>query len=57
MITAQALDIVLKMARSSRGGALREREVEAIEEVEELLSSYENNDYKDEDYLEDKLED
>ena len=57
MITTQALDIVLEMARetyAASGGILsRQLETEAIKEVESLLKSYEDNDYKDEDYMED----
>ena len=55
MITAQALDIVLMAAKLSISdtGPIRlsddEKVREAIEEVQELLKSYEDNDYKDED--------
>ena len=54
MLTGQALEIVLKMARNSRGGALREQEVEAIEEVEQLLTQFEDTgNYAEDDYMED----
>ena len=56
MITAEALDIVLSMARELRETCKVQREdieMEAIKEVGTLLESYEDNDCKDEDYMED----
>ena len=59
MLTTQALETVLMAAKLSISdtGPIRlsddEKVREAIEEVQELLKSYEDNDYKDEDYMED----
>jgi len=56
MLTGQALEIVLDMARSSYSKSFgpTQREQEAIEEVEFLLKSYEDTgDYTEDDYMED----
>ena len=52
MITAQALEIVLNIARNRPH--LRSQEKEAIEEVEFLLTSFEDTgNYTEDDYMED----
>ena len=57
MLTGQALDIVLSMARELRETCKIQREeveMEAIEEVEQLLSQFEDTgDYNEDDYIED----
>ena len=58
MITTQALDIVLEMARetyATSGGILsRQLETEAIKEVESLLTQFEDTgNYTEDDYMED----
>ena len=56
MLTGQALDIVLMMARKSYSKTFgpTELEREAIDEVEVLLSSFDDNgNYAEEDYMED----
>jgi hypothetical protein len=53
MITAEALDIVLDMARercSKANQTVTTTEIEAIKEVEFLLSSYDDEDYDEDDY-------
>ena len=51
MLTGQALEIVLNMARKCRH-APDEEEAEAIKEVEFLLSTYEDDgDYTEDDYI------
>ena len=52
MITAEALDIALNMARKCRH-APDEGEIEAIGEVESLLESYEDSNYDEDEYMED----
>ena len=57
METAKALDIVLNMARELRETCKVQREdveMEAIEEVESLLSQFEDTgNYTEDDYMED----
>ena len=56
MITGQALGIVLDMARSSYSKSFgpSKRETEAIEEVESLLTQFEDTEnYTEDDYMED----
>lgn len=57
MLTGQALDIVLSMARELRETCKIQREdveMEAIEEVEQLLSQFEDTgNYTEDDYMED----
>ena len=57
METAKALDIVLNMARELRETCKVQREdveMEAIEEVEQLLSQFEDTgNYTEDDYMED----
>ena len=56
MLTGQALEIVLDMAHSSysKNFGPTQRELEAIEEVEQLLSQFEDTgDYTEDDYMED----
>lgn len=53
MITAEALDIVIGMAKercSKANQTVITTEIEAIEEVEFLLSTYEDEDYDEDDY-------
>lgn len=56
MITGQALEIVLSMARELRETCKVQREdveIEAIEEVEQLLSQFEDTgNYTEDDYME-----
>tara|TARA_Y100000310_G_scaffold272909_1_gene288135 strand:- start:125 stop:289 length:165 start_codon:yes stop_codon:yes gene_type:complete len=52
MITAEALEIVLDMAKDSQNHhQLSQDQRDAIEEVETLLKSYEDNDYNEEEYI------
>ena len=52
MLTGQAIEIVLDMARNRPH--LRSQEKEAIEEVEFLLTQFEDTgDYTEDDYMED----
>ena len=57
MLQGQALDIVLSMARELRTTCKVQREdveMEAIEEVEQLLSQFEDTgNYTEDDYMED----
>ena len=57
MLQGQALDIVLSMARELRATCKVQREdveMEAIEEVEQLLSQFEDTgNYTEDDYMED----
>ena len=57
MLQGQALDIVLSMARELRETCKVQREdveIEAIEEVEQLLSQFEDTgNYTEDDYMED----
>jgi len=56
MLQGQALDIVLKMARELHmgRGQREDEEMEAIEEVEQLLSQFEDTgNYTEDDYMED----
>ena len=57
MLTGQALDIVIRMAKercSKHGQSVTTTELEAIEEIEFLLTSYEDTgDYTEDDYMED----
>ena len=57
MLQGQALDIVLSMARELRETCKVQREdveMEAIEEVESLLTQFEDTgDYTEDDYMED----
>ena len=57
MITGQALEIVLSMARELRETCKVQREdveIEAIKEVEFLLTSFEDTgNYTEDDYMED----
>jgi len=56
MLTGQALEIVLDMARDSysKNFGPSQREAEAIEEVEFLLKGFEDTgNYTEEDYMED----
>ena len=57
MLTGQALDIVIRMAKercSKHGGSVTTTELEAIEETEFLLSSFDDSgDYTEDDYLND----
>ena len=57
MITGQALEIVLSMARELRETCKVQREdveMEAIEEVEQLLSQFEDTgNYTEDDYMKD----
>ena len=50
MITAEALEIILNMAKSTAGSKSKSGQ-EAIKEVESLLESYEDDDYEDDDYV------
>ena len=43
----------LRLLRAEGPSVRLDKERQAIEEVESLLESYEDNDYKDEDYMED----
>ena len=55
MLQGQALEIVLDMARSSYSKTFgpSQKEVEAIEEVEQLLSQFEDTgNYTEDDYME-----
>ena len=51
MITAEALEIVLGMAREHDIQGVEANELEAIKEVETLLKSYEDNDYNEGEYI------
>ena len=52
MITAEALEIVLDMAKDSQNHhQLSQDQRDAIEEVETLLKSYEDNDYDADEYV------
>ena len=57
MLTGQALDIVIRMAKercSKHGQSVTTTELEAIEETEFLLSSFDDSgDYTEDDYLND----
>ena len=56
MLTGQALEIVLGMARKPyRLKPMTSLEVEALEEIEFLLTSFDDGDkYNEEDFLDDK---
>ena len=51
MLQGQALAIVLKMAKSMNARSTTREEMKAIEEVETLLESYEDNDYDEDEYI------
>jgi hypothetical protein len=55
MLTGQALEIVLNIVKSAHVPLfVRAREKEAIEEVEQLLSQFEDTgNYTEDDYMED----
>jgi len=56
MLQGQALEIILDMARSSYSKTFgpSQKEKEAIEEVEQLLSQFEDTgNYTEDDYMED----
>ena len=57
MLQGQALEIVLDMARSSYSKTFgpSQKEAEAIEEVEQLLSQFEDTgDYTEDDYMDEQ---
>ena len=54
MLQGQALEIVLDMARGCVSSPIEDIEMEAIEEVEQLLSQFEDTgNYTEDDYMED----